>query len=244
MTDETNQAGAMSALYEALAKAQSGMGALAKDAKGNFGKYATLASVIEVVLPPLSEQGIAVIQMPETSADGMTLITLLCHKAGGVIRTELTMKPAQNTPQGIGSTITYARRYSLMAIAGVAPDDDDGTAGSASTQPAKKNASQVKKGGEYQTFEKAIHAAQNPYEAAVAFSNADIPAWPQSFQDTVKDKLEDAFYASLDLVDPDDIKDWIVAYDEALGMIPVPIAEGIVTEAKRRIAAHRVRMAT
>lgn len=131
MTDELNQAGAMSALYEALAKAQSGMGALAKDAKGNFGKYATLASVIEVVLPPLSEQGIAVIQMPETSADGMTLITLLCHKAGGVIRTELTMKPAQNTPQGIGSTITYARRYSLMAIAGVAPDDDDGTAGSA-----------------------------------------------------------------------------------------------------------------
>jgi hypothetical protein len=139
MTDETNQAGAMSALYEALAKAQSGMGALAKDAKGNFGKYATLASVIEVVLPPLSEQGIAVIQMPETSADGMTLITLLCHKAGGVIRTELTMKPAQNTPQGIGSTITYARRYSLMAIAGVAPDDDDGTAGSAvakTQQPA------------------------------------------------------------------------------------------------------------
>jgi hypothetical protein len=131
MTDETNQAGAMSALYEALAKAQSGMGALAKDAKGNFGKYATLASVIEVVLPPLSEQGIAVIQMPETSADGMTLITMLCHKAGGVIRTELTMKPAQNTSQGIGSTITYARRYSLMAIAGVAPDDDDGTAGSA-----------------------------------------------------------------------------------------------------------------
>lgn len=131
MTDETNQAGAMSALYEALAKAQSGMGALAKDAKGNFGKYATLASVIEVVLPPLSEQGIAVIQMPETSADGMTLVTLLCHKAGGVIRTELTMKPAQNTPQAIGSTITYARRYSLMAIAGVAPDDDDGTANSA-----------------------------------------------------------------------------------------------------------------
>ena len=128
---------AMSALYEALAKAQSGMGALAKDAKGNFGKYATLASVIEVVLPPLSEQGIAVIQMPETSADGMTLVTLLCHKAGGVIRTELTMKPAQNTPQGIGSTITYARRYSLMAIAGVAPDDDDGTAGSASAKTIK-----------------------------------------------------------------------------------------------------------
>ena len=139
MTEETNQSGAMSALYEALAKAQSGMGALAKDAKGNFGKYATLASVIEVVLPPLSEQGIAVIQMPETNTDGMKLVTLLCHKAGGVIRTELTMKPAQNTPQGIGSTITYARRYSLMAIAGVAPDDDDGTAGSAPSrtqQPA------------------------------------------------------------------------------------------------------------
>jgi hypothetical protein len=78
-----------------------------------------------------------VIQMPETSADGMTLVTLLCHKAGGVIRTELTMKPAQNTPQAIGSTITYARRYSLMAIAGVAADDDDGTAGSLSAKTVK-----------------------------------------------------------------------------------------------------------
>ena len=137
MSEETNQAGAMNALYEALSKAQSGMGAIAREGKGNFGKYATLASVIEVVMPPLSEQGIAVIQMPETSADGMTLVTLLCHKAGGVIRTELTMKPAQNTPQAIGSTITYARRYSLMAIAGVAADDDDGTAGSLSAKTVK-----------------------------------------------------------------------------------------------------------
>jgi hypothetical protein len=225
----------MCALYEALAKAQAGMGALAKDAKGNFGKYATLASVIEVVLPPLSEQGIAVIQMPETSADGsMTLVTLLCHKAGGLIRTELTMRPAQNTPQGIGSTITYARRYSLMAIAGVAPDDDDGTAGSASPQPAKKNASQVKKDGSFEVFEKAIHAAKSPLEAAQAFADSAYETWPASFKDTVADKLYDAFYASLDMVEPDDILTWVKVNDPALQMIPEEIAVGIVQEAKSR----------
>jgi hypothetical protein len=158
---------AMCALYKAMAAAQSGMGHLAKDAKGNFGKYATLASVIEVVLPPLSAQGIAVIQMPETSADGVTLITLLCHEGGGVMRTEITMKPAQNTPQGIGSTITYARRYSLMAIAGVAPDDDDGTAGSAPntmrniTPPPEHAQTKSSADDDWKRWESVIHETNN-----------------------------------------------------------------------------------
>jgi hypothetical protein len=104
----------------------------------------------------------------------------------------------------------------------------------------KKNASQVKKGGEYETFQKAIHAAKTPMEAALAFSQSDYPSWPQSFQDTVADKLYDAFYVSLDMVSAADIKDWIKAHDEALQLIPEDVAEGIVTEAKRRYSASRV----
>jgi hypothetical protein len=233
----------LTAFFTAMAAAQGDMGAVLKDAVNPHfkSKYADLATVCDAVIPALNAHGIAVIQAPGMNGNRVTLETILAHKGGAYMRTVLEIAPTKTDPQGVGSAITYARRYALQSVAGVAPEDDDGNAAS---QPVKKNASQVKKGGEYQTFEKAIHAAQNPYEAAVAFSNADIPAWPQSFQDTVKDKLEDAFYASLDLVDPDEIKDWIVAYDEALGMIPEPIAEGIVTEAKRRIATHRVRMAT
>jgi ERF superfamily len=170
---------AMCALYKAMAAAQSAMGPLAKDAKGNFGKYATLASVIEVVLPPLCAQGIAVIQMPETSADGVTLITLLCHEGGGVMRTEITMKPAQNTPQGIGSTITYARRYSLMAIAGVAPDDDDGTAGSApntarNITPPENTQTKSSADDDWKQWQSVIHDTNNIDELR-AWATANRP---------------------------------------------------------------------
>jgi hypothetical protein len=77
-------------------------------------------------------------------------------------------------------------------------------------------------------------------DAALAFSQSDYPSWPQSFQDTVADKLYDAFYVSLDMVSAADIKDWIKAHDEALQLIPEDVAEGIVTEAKRRYSASRV----
>ena len=221
----------MCALYSALAKAQSGMGSLARDAKGNFGKYATLASVIEVVLPPLSEQGIAVIQMPETSADGVTLVTMLCHKNGGFIRNELTMKPTKNDPQGIGSTITYARRYALMAIAGVAPDDDDGTAGSASTEP-RKNASQAKKDGSFDVFNAAINGTTLPMRAAEILSEAPHDTWPLAWQDSVKDKVIDVFRSSLIMAGGGEALDWIREHDKALLLLPIDWGEKLVQEAK------------
>jgi hypothetical protein len=76
---------------------------------------------------------LAVIQIPCGLPDGtVTVKTILCHKSGESIEGVLTMRPVKNDPQGIGSTITYARRYALAAFVGVAPvgEDDDGNAGS------------------------------------------------------------------------------------------------------------------
>ncbi|MCA3080569.1 MAG: ERF family protein [Rhodocyclaceae bacterium] len=229
----------LATFFTAMAAAQGDMGAVLKDAVNPHfkSKYADLATVCDAVIPALNKHGIAVIQAPGMDGNRVTLETILAHKGGAYMRTVLEIAPTKTDPQGVGSAITYARRYALQSVAGVAPEDEDGNAAS---QPVKKNASQVKKGGEYETFQKAIHAAQTPMEAALAFSQSDYPAWPQSFQDTVADKLYDAFYASLDMVSPADIKDWIKAHDEALQLIPEHIAEGIVNEAKRRYSASRV----
>ena len=228
----------LSSFFSAMAMAQSDMGAVLKDAVNPHfkSKYADLATVCDAVIPALNKHGIAVIQAPGMNGSRVTVETILAHKDGAMMRTILELTPTKTDPQGVGSAITYGRRYALQSVAGVAPEDDDGNAAS---QPVKKNASQVKKDGDFEVFQTAIHAAKTPMEAAQAFVASNYPAWPQSFQDTVADKLYDAFYASLDLVNPPDILDWVKAHDEALQLIPEHIAEGIVAEAKLRYKASR-----
>lgn len=112
----------------ALAKAQSEMEAASKDKKNPFFKsnYADLASVFNACRAALNNNGIAISQPIETRGERMFVVTLLIHgESGEFIRSEM-MLPNQLDPQKIGSAITYFRRYSLMSVAGVATDDDDG----------------------------------------------------------------------------------------------------------------------
>lgn len=115
-------------LAAALAAAQAEIKAAAKDSENPHFKaaYADLASVWEACRGPLSKNGLAVIQLPSADGSKVTVQTVLAHKSGEWISGELVLTAAQNTPQGVGSAITYGRRYGLAAIAGVAPDDDDG----------------------------------------------------------------------------------------------------------------------
>lgn len=119
------------AFAAALAAAQSEMEGASKDSLNPHFKnrYADLASVIEAS-KPLSKHGIAIIQPPCARGPSVTVTTLLVHKSGEFIESDLTMTAQQNTPQGIGSCITYARRYALQAMVGIAPEDDDGNAAS------------------------------------------------------------------------------------------------------------------
>lgn len=111
----------------ALAKAQGDMTGAAKDRENPHFKsrYADLASVWDACRKPLSANGIAVIQRVRTDEDVVVCDTMLIHASGEWMGEELRLPVLQPTPQGIGSVITYARRYSLSAMVGVAPDDDD-----------------------------------------------------------------------------------------------------------------------
>ena len=115
----------------ALASAQGEMENAPKDRQNSHfnSRYADLASVIEAVRGPLSKHGIAFTQPPTVEGGRVIVRTVLSHKSGEWLGCELSARPQQDTPQGIGSTMTYLRRYSLMAMTGIAPDDDDGEAG-------------------------------------------------------------------------------------------------------------------
>lgn len=130
-----NTSEAIDQIATALAKAQGEIKGAAKDSTNPHFKssYADLASVWEACRAALSKNGLSVIQTPDTTADGVFLYTTLAHSSGQWIRGVMPVRPVQDTPQGLGSALTYARRYSLASMVGVAPEDDDGNAASAGT---------------------------------------------------------------------------------------------------------------
>ena len=94
-------------------------------------KYVDLPGVWEAIRPLLAKNGLSVVQTFTASADGPTIVTTLMHKSGQWVSSELFLKPAKSDPQGVGSAITYGRRYALAAMVGVVADeDDDGNAAS------------------------------------------------------------------------------------------------------------------
>lgn len=128
----------------ALAKAQAKMKGATKDSTNPHFKhtYADLESHIEACREALTENGIATIQAPGFDGDKVTVTTMLAHSSGQWLRDELSARPAKADPQGIGSAITYLRRYALSALAGTAPkgEDDDGNASSGKMTDGEREA--------------------------------------------------------------------------------------------------------
>lgn len=125
-----NRSESIAALAAALAKAQGKIeGALKEKVNGGFKtKYADLQSVWDAIREPLSSNGLAIVQGFSPVSDGVLIETTLMHASGEWMESQLLMPVVKKDPQGVGSAITYGRRYALMAIAGVAPEDDDGEA--------------------------------------------------------------------------------------------------------------------
>lgn len=121
-------------LAEALSKAQGVIENAKKESENPFFKshYADLSSVWEVARKPLSDNGLAVSQLPETcEGNKIKLRTILMHSSGEWVCSEFDMPYIKADPQAVGSALTYARRYALAAIVGiVADEDDDGNAAS------------------------------------------------------------------------------------------------------------------
>lgn len=130
-TNHLTQSSDIGKLAEALSKCQGDLKNAAKSTANPFykSKYADLAECWDTIRPALSKHGLCVVQTHVgNDPNVVTLQTQLIHSSGQWIRGTLTMKPAKNDPQGIGSATTYARRYGLAAIVGLAQEDDDGNA--------------------------------------------------------------------------------------------------------------------
>jgi hypothetical protein len=124
-TDQINE------LAAALAQAQAELENVAKDSENPHfhSRYADLASVLDEVRPKMARHGISILQVPINGIEGQVGVTTrLMHASGQYIEGDFYIAPSKLDAQGAGSTLTYLRRYSLMAVAGIGPEDDDGEA--------------------------------------------------------------------------------------------------------------------
>lgn len=130
-------------LAKALSEAQGKFTFALKDsladmgAKGGRRKYADLQAVIEAVKPHLAAHGLAVVQATMPNQNGISLRTTLMHSSGQWIAGQIDLpNDRMGGIQGMGSALTYARRYALSAMVGIAADEDDD--GEASMKAAKE----------------------------------------------------------------------------------------------------------
>ena len=95
-----------------------------KESENPFFKnmYASLPNILDAISEPLNECGLIILQFPEVDFE---LTTLLQHESGEFFESVIKMQPQQNNPQGIGSLITYQRRYAIGAILNLNIDEDD-----------------------------------------------------------------------------------------------------------------------
>ena len=128
----------MKNIATALVKAQKAFGpALKSSTNPHFkSRYADLAACVEAVIDALNNNGIALIQQSHECADGVIIETLFVHESGETLSGGKLHVPAtKQDAQGYGSAMTYARRYSLQAACGIAPEDDDGNNASRPAKP-------------------------------------------------------------------------------------------------------------
>jgi hypothetical protein len=159
----------IAALTAALVKAVADMkNPLKESTNPHFrSRYADLAAVRDAVVPVLARHGLAVMQMPTDvpGPDGTylpALSTVLAHTSGEYVKSTVLLRPVKLDPQAIGSAVTYARRYGLLAVVGLATEDDDGND---ATRPGQETAPDYVL---VKSLEKTLRAASTVEELAAA----------------------------------------------------------------------------
>jgi ERF superfamily len=164
-------------LPAALAKFQAQHHAAGRDGKGNYGTYTTLAGALAAIQPACAH-GLSHTQIIQPISDElMVLRTILMHESGESITSDLPLPIRQeggrgNAMQALGSTLTYARRYGLLAAYGIAGDDDDGE----SAAPAKPPLQQTKPQGKppVKTSPTPAQAVEKPAKAEASPSKEQV----------------------------------------------------------------------
>lgn len=128
-------------LAAAMVKVQTEIKAVPRDSSNPFfkSKYAGLEAVLETLFAITPKHGLSIIQTVQLDERGAPMLeTLLLHTSGQWKCGFQPLKPVKDDPQGMGSAITYARRYGAAAICGLAQEDDDGNAASNTKKPEKE----------------------------------------------------------------------------------------------------------
>jgi hypothetical protein len=137
----------------ALSAAQGVLENVKKTTENPFFKkmYSDLASCWDTIREPLSNNKLSIIQTTDPDDTHVIVETTLLHGSGQWVSGTIKMTPVKRDPQGFGSAMTYARRYGLMAIIGLAPEEDDGNdackpqKGNGNKTPSSKHPAKEKK---------------------------------------------------------------------------------------------------
>lgn len=172
-------------LYTALLAAMRDFGAVKKDRQNPAfrSSYATLHSILEAVEGPLNDHGLILVQRLQPTGEGLLLpmlVTELIHAESGqsISSTVLVASKDPNDPQKVGGAITYFRRYSLLTLLNLTPEEDDD--GNAASQPIQRQQNGQRPNGQ-QRYD---HARQHGKDPATN----DAPMW-----NDIEEAMEDDF---------------------------------------------------
>lgn len=193
MNAVTETRAAHRSVYSALVSAQAHMTAALKTTTNDHfkSKYADLASVKDACFAALNAEGIAVIQPIVETEHGRFVSTVFYHaETDTQIECSVPLIVTKNDMQGFGSAVTYARRYGLMSLAGIAPEDDDGNAAAAAA-PKPISAAEMKRGLE--NIDQDLTDCTSLYEvnkcAKVWAEIMDRDNWSAEYRDFAKPKF-------------------------------------------------------
>lgn len=179
----------MQKIAAAIVKAQKAFGPALKDKTNPAfrSKYADLGACIDAVQDALNSNGIALLQQTREDASGVTVETVLLHESGESWASgPLHVPAAKQDPQGYGSALTYARRYSLMTACGIAPEDDDGNAAAANKKPTLQRGAVAEPAqGDMSAKARAARLVAGVANGDAINAAAAIAAWDQDLIDDV-----------------------------------------------------------
>lgn len=194
-------------LAAALTKAQAEIEGAAKDRLNPHfkSKYADLSSVMEAIKPALAKHGLAFVQVSHDRDHAAAVETVIVHSSGETMNCGIVSVPvSKGDAQGFGSALTYARRYSLSAAFGVAPEDDDGNAAAAAkpntpTQPPKtlKPATFTQWNALSDERKQALTASRAIIENCLK-TGADLDAWAEFAPRRTDNEAAEALWSCLD----------------------------------------------
>jgi hypothetical protein len=162
----------------ALAKAQSQMKTPQKDATNPHfrNRYASLKSCIKAIKPALNTNGFALIQAAGKDEQGHFIQTTFEHTSGGMFTSKFYMEPEKKGMQGLGSAATYAKRYGLLGLAGIEPDEDADDDGNAADEKVE------------QEHDDAVRAERD--EVPDRPSDRDLRIWADRMKEAIEKTIE------------------------------------------------------